>query len=391
MKKNQIKQWSTILLISLLLVQCQSQEVTEEAYHHDDESEVVEVHLSKKKVQQLNIKTDTIPHKIVYEYVQANGHLDVPPQHEASVTAILGANILSIEVVEGTYVKRGAILGYLAHPDLIKIQTDYQKSYHHLQYLKEEYQRKTKLFNDKIASEKEYQAIKSKFLSTKGACKGWETQLKLLNMNPKKIKTGYIYKSTPIVSPISGFIEDVDIKIGQFVSPSTPLFELVNNHHLHADLMIYEKDVSKIKKGQKIKIQIPSIPDYHGEAIIQSVGKRFEDTPRAVHIHAEFVQKKEFMIPGLYISGKIEVGDTNVTALPATAIIEENGKSYIFSAEKKGNEWHFYPIEIQKGTNNNGWTAITLPKSFKKETKVAWTGAYKLISEMKKSSTSHSH
>ena len=49
------------------------------------------------------------------------GNLEVPPQNEATVTAIVGSNVTLIKVIEGDKVSKGQVLAYLSHPNLIKI------------------------------------------------------------------------------------------------------------------------------------------------------------------------------------------------------------------------------------------------------------------------------
>jgi len=106
-------------------------------------------------------------------------------------------------------------------------------------------------------------------------------------------------------SPIEGFVQKVEVKIGQYVEPQTELFEIVNTHHVHADLMVFEKDVYSVKKGQKVRFTVQSIADTELTAEIYSVGKTFEDNPKAVHIHAEIENKKGNLIPGMYIQKEI--------------------------------------------------------------------------------------
>lgn len=83
------------------------------------------VHLSEMKFNSLGIKVDTLTKKALSGIVEANGQLEVPPQYEATVTAVLGGNINSIKVLEGDKVNKGQVLAYLSHPNLTKIQTDY--------------------------------------------------------------------------------------------------------------------------------------------------------------------------------------------------------------------------------------------------------------------------
>ena len=83
--------------------------------HGDDHEE--EVHFSEQQYASLNMKIDSLRYRNINSYVQANGQLEVPPQNEAIVTAVIGSNVKSIKVIEGDKVKKGQVLAYLSHPD----------------------------------------------------------------------------------------------------------------------------------------------------------------------------------------------------------------------------------------------------------------------------------
>ena len=365
---------------------------------HDEEGEeeaMGEVHLSNLKFQSLSMEVDTMPVRSLSGVIEANGQLEVPPQHEATVTAILGANVTSIKVIEGDQVNKGQVLAYLSHPNLVNLQTGYIRSYSRLQYLEKELQREKRLFEEKVGSGKSYQEIQADYQSMKGEVKGYEAQLKQLSLNVEKVQDGDIYQYVPVVSPIDGYIEKVKVQIGQYVDPQTDMFMIVNTDHIHADLMVFEKDVHRVKKGQKLSFTVESVPGNTLTANIYSVGKQFEQNPKAVHVHAEIDQKEDFLIPGMYINGKIRTGNNQVKALPESAIIEEEGKPYIFMAEAHEEdgktEWAFKAVEVRTGITEDGWVEIKLLEPLPNGTQVAWNNAYYLISEMKKSQTSHSH
>lgn len=408
MKKQIIYILALVLMVSVF-TGCGSKSAgTEEAGHEDhaegegrheeeghSEEGMAELHLSNLKFESLGIKVDTLPTRTLSGTVEANGQLEVPPQHKATVTPILGANVTSIKVIEGDKVNKGQVLAYLSHPNLTNLQTNYVKAHSRLQYLEKEMQRQKRLYEEEVGSGKTYQETLADYQAMKGEVKGYEAQLKQLSLNVEKVQDGDIYQYVPVVSPINGYIEKVKVQVGQFVDPQTEMFTIVNTDHIHADLMVFEKDVYKVKEGQKIAFTVESVPGATLTAKIFSVGKQFEQNPRAVHVHAEIDQKEEFLIPGMYINGKIRTGNNEVKALPEGAIIEEEGKPYIFMAEaheEEGKtEWAFKAVEIRTGMTEDGWVEIKLLEPLPKDAKVAWNNAYYLISEMKKGETGHEH
>lgn len=409
MKKHSLHLLALTLMI-LVVAGCSSQsantpdeqegEIQEASGGHDGEESHEEegmgtVHLSELKFNSLDIKVDTLPTRPLAGVVEANGQLEVPPQHEATVTAILGANVTSIKVIEGDKVRKGQVLAYIAHPNLARLQTNYLKAYQQVQYLEKEYQRQKRLYEEEVGSGKTFQQTEAEYLSMKGEVKGYEVQLKQLSLRVKRIQDGELYEYVPVVSPISGYVEKVLVQIGQYVEPQTEMFAIVNTEHIHADLMVFEKDVHRVKKGQKVLFTVASVPGNTLSAEIYSVGKKFEQSPKAVHVHAEIDKKEDFLIPGMYIQGKIHTESASVQALPTEAIIQEEGKPYIFTAEAQQEdgktEWMFTPVEVRTGTTDEGWTEINLLEPLPEGTQVAWNNAYYLVSEMQKSQTSHGH
>ncbi len=398
--KNQFIYLFTLIILAFLQTGCNNKsalpKIEDQSEHEEHvEGEMVPVHLSQLKFESLGIKIDSIPTRALSGVVEANGQLRVPPQHEATVTAILGANITSIKVIEGDKVSKGQVLAYLSHPSLTQLQTNYFTAYSRLQYLEKELQRQKRLYEEEVGSGKSYQETLADYTGMSGEVKGYEVQLKQLSLNVTSIQKGEIFQYVPVISPIDGYIEKVMIRIGQYADPQTQLFMIVNTNHIHADLMVFEKDVSKVRVGQTVFFTVESIPGNRLEATIFSVGKQFEQNPRAVHIHAEIKDKEGFLIPGMYINGKILTDGDQVNALPQEAIIQEDEKPYIFIAEliqEEGlAEWTFTPMEVRTGMSNEGWVEIKLLKEMSKQTKVAWNNAYYLISELKKGSLEDDH
>lgn len=365
---------------------------------HQEETSGLEgqkLHLSQQKFEAMGLKVDSLPTKSLTGLVQANGQLEVPPQNEAAVTAIIGANVTSIKVIEGDKVSKGSVLSYLSHPDLIKLQTDYSNAYNRMNFLEKEYNRQKRLYEAEVASGRKFQETQSEYNSMKGTVNGLESQLRLLRLNMDRLRNGDVYNQVPVVSPIDGYVEKVNIKIGQFVQQQTEMFEIVNTEHVHADLMVFEKDVSKVKEGQTVELNIESLPDLNLSAKIYSVGKTFEESPKAVHVHAEIENKQGNLFPGMYLTGKIATSQNKVTALPEEAIITENGEPYIFTAKKvtEGGEekWELSPLKVVTGQEDDGWVEIKLLRPLQSGEEVIWNKAYYLISEIKKGETEHGH
>ena len=400
--KNKIYKFLTVMVLTIFVSACGNKENHNEndGHSHDEEektevneehNESEEVMLSQQQFDALKMKIDTLALRNMSGYVEANGTLEVPPQNEAAITTVVGANVVSIEVIEGDKVNKGQVVAYLSHPNIIKLQTDYLNAYSNSNFLKKNYERQQKLYEAGVGSGANFQKAEAEYDASKAIVNGLQAQLRILNVNTTSVRNGTISQRIALRSPIEGFVQKVEVKIGQYVEPQTELFEIVNTHHVHADLMVFEKDVYKVQKGQKVNFTVQSIPDAELIAEIYSVSKTFEDNPKAVHVHAEIENKKGNLIPGMYIQGKIQVDNTQTKALPESAIIKEGERYYVFSVEKENDDWSFKPIEVVLGTKDGDWVSVQFTENIESNTKFAYNNAYYLNAEMKKGEAEHAH
>ncbi len=400
--KNIVNKFLILFIVSILATACGNKEKHNEGDGHshneeqktevdDDHNESEEVMLSQQQYDALQMKIDTLTLRNMSGYVEANGTLEVPPQNEAAITSVVGANVVSIKVIEGDKVKKGQVVAYLSHPNIIKMQTDYLNAFSNSNFLKKNYERQQRLYEAGVGSGANFQKAEAEYDASKAMVNGLKAQLRLLNINTSSVRNGSIAQRISLRSPIEGYVQKVEVKTGQYVEPQTELFEIVNTHHVHADLMVFEKDVYKVKKGQKVIFNLQSNTDEDLTAEIYSVSKTFEDNPKAVHVHAEIENKQGNLIPGMYIQGKIQVENTKTKALPESAIVKEGDRFFVFKAEKENDDWSFKPVEVLLGAKDGNWIAVQFTEEQDKTTKFAYNNAYYLIAEMKKGEAEHEH
>jgi len=170
-----------------------------------------------------------------------------------------------------------------------------------------------------------------------------------------------------------------------FVNTTDVLFKIVDTKHLHAELTVFEKDVPKIKVGQKVKFTLAN-ENTDRTATVYLIGKEIE-ADRTVRIHCHLSKEDAELLPGMYLKAFIETGTTTVKALPNDAIINYEGTDYIFVEQKtnKKNTHRFKMVEVKKGITELGYTEIILNADVNETSPVVVKGAFDLISEMKNS------
>jgi membrane fusion protein, heavy metal efflux system len=385
----------------------------EHGHGEHEEGESSTVSITRIQAETIGLEVGPLKKIPLSNTVKVTGVLELLPQDRAEVSPLLGGNIKSIHVVEGDEVTKGQLLATMQHPDFIKMQQEYQIKYNSLDYLKLEYERQEKLYGDKVSSAKVYQAAKSQYKSTQAEVNGLKVTLQMLGLDVNKIESGDFFNTIPITAPISGFMHLVNVNIGEFAGPITGrkqvMFEITDNSRLHVDLRVYEKDIYKVKKGQKVYFTVANQPGKTMEATIYSVGKAFEDNAKSIHLHGEINNKNGELLPGMYVEGRIATSDVPVLAVPEDAIVTEGETAFIFMQTKakegheeaEGEEGHaheeggekltFKKVKIVTGVHDAGYVEIKLLEPLPENALIALVGAYTLSSEMIKGELEHEH
>ena len=383
-----------------------------ESEEHEEHSEEDVVVLNKNQRDALNLKLGTFQMRNLSTVVKTNGQLEVPPSRSADITAVIGGNVKSIKVFHGDKVSKGQTLVILQRPDYIVLQEEFSEVANRLAYLKQEFERQKELYENNIGAGRDFQKTKAEYNTAKAKYEGLKLRLDLLNLSPEKVIKGHISNTITIKSPINGYVNEVNIKVGSYVDAKDILFEITDNTSIHADFMIYEKDVHLIKEGQKVHFTVSNRPNEEFTATVFAIGKEFETNTRAVHAHAKINETVTGLIPGMYITGHLHTDEKYTRALPNDAIVTEGTKSFIFIQDNETSEEHgideyseeenheeheyidiyddehdkmaFKMTEVIPGLKDDGYTEIYLIDSLPENTKVVMNAAYYLLSDLKK-------
>ena len=80
----------------------------------------------------MDIELGNFQHLNLSTTVKSNGQLELPPQKKASLSALSGGRVKSINVLEGDYVTKGKVLANLEHADFVTMQQDYMMLFQRL-------------------------------------------------------------------------------------------------------------------------------------------------------------------------------------------------------------------------------------------------------------------
>lgn len=376
-----------ILLFLLVLVACGNSEkkvevITETETHND------EITITKAQFEGEKMVFGTLAEYDFNEIVKVNGMIDVPPHNKSSITTFIGGYITKTPLLIGDKVKKGQLLVTLENTEFVEIQQNYLEVSEQLNYLKSEFTRQKTLFDEKITSEKNYLKAQSTYKSNLAHYNGLRKKLQMLNINPNSVEQGRISSTINLYAPMNGHITKVNVSNGTYISPSDVIMEIVDIDHIHLELSVFEKDIMKIKKDQKILFKIPEASDKTFEAEVHLVGTTVDEQSRRVKVHGHVDNEKENFIVGMFVQADIIIANTKSIGLPKEAVIEVGDEFYaLILGEQHGDEFHLEKIKLVIGKQTESGVEILNTEALK-DKKILLKGTSMLLND---GESGHSH
>ena len=364
-------------LILLFFTNCKDSENTTDAIISEQEDNRIQV--SKVQFNQNNMALATIENKSVPVKISVNGMIDVPPENKAVVNSTVGGYIKTTPFLEGDIVKKGQALVTLENPEFITMQQEYMEVKEQLNYLKAEYDRQQTMLDENITSQKSFLRAESSYKTALATYNGLKKQLVMLNISPASVEKGNISSVVTLYAPISGSISKVNVTRGTYVSPATPIIEIIDNSHIHLELSVFEKDIMNIKKGQKITFKIPEASENTFQGEVHLVGTTISEN-RTIKVHGHPIDDSNSFLTGMFVNADIITAEKEAHVLPESAIIEiENNYYVLVLNETTETDYYFSQIKVNIGNTVNGYTEVSENSEIKARDQLLIKGAFNLI------------
>jgi membrane fusion protein, heavy metal efflux system len=379
-----------ILTLFLAITSCKNKATetnaepsTKDSTATKEEPTTLEVELTDDQIKAINLETGSIEQRNLSSTLKVNGKLTLPPQNQAQVSILTGGIVKSINVTEGTFVKQGQTLATIVNNEVVQLQQDYLENKSQLVYLQTEVKRQKDLQEDRINATKTLQQVQSELGMALAKQKGLQTKLQLQGINAANISTINFTNRIAVTAPISGFVHHINLTMGKFADANTILFDIVDNRFLHLDLTLFEKDISKVKIGDKVVFTDANDASHTHPATIFALNKSFEDNQQAILAHAKIDEQTETLLPGMYVEARIQIDNYKTNALPNDAVVSNGDEHYIYVQTTKN---HYKQIAVTKGVSDIGFTEIKPLEEIPANAKVVTKGAYYLLSQLTKGS-----
>lgn len=305
-----------------------------EANHND------EIIFTKEQAAKTDFEVRKIQPGTFHQVIKTTGQV-LPAPGDESVIVATNNGVVSFanhNLAAGSAVKQGQPLFHIASKNLsegdyyARTDANYQKA-------KAEYERAQKLIQDKIISQKEYEAIRLNYQNARIAYDA--------------IAGKQSAKGMAITAPFNGYVKNITVQDGEYVTAGQAIATISQNKRLVLRADVSEKHYPVLHSIHSANFKTPydnqvyDLADLSGKLL--SVGKSAANNTFFIPVTFEF-NNQGAVIPGTFVEiYLISAPLPDVLSIPVSALTNEMGTFYVY---KQLDEEGYQKQEVKTGANN---------------------------------------
>lgn len=304
-----------------------------------------EIRLSNAQIRNAGILLDTPSRMKISSGIPVSGLLDVPPQNLHSIGARVPGMVKATSMLQGAHVHKGELLCMLENPEFLSWQQQYVSARARFELLETDLARQQDLAGKNLTSQKSLQQLQAEWKMVRAEMNALRQKLQVSGFSVSEIEKGNFSSDLAIRAPEDGFITAVYVNSGQVLKEGDPLCELVNPEHIHAELVVFEKDVTRLKEGQQVEFELVADPGIKHFARVFLVNRKISKD-RTVQVHAHLEEIRPEFLPNMQITAHIRSDPHLEWTVPEEAILYEGNQAMVYSEGNSAGLFRKIPVKV---------------------------------------------
>jgi RND family efflux transporter MFP subunit len=302
------------------------------------EEEIAKADPTASQAQKL-VAVDTIRKQDFSHYIELQGKIDA--SNIAYVApAGQGGVIKAVYVSTGSRVSKGQVLlkldDALARQNVIGAQQQAGVLKARLTQAQTIYERRQNLWKQDIGTEIEVINAKAEVDALQSQLRAAEAQIR---------SAQEIADQSNVRAQISGVIDRMDVKVGEFFSPQSAAnpqsggqIRIVNSSNIKMITPVPENYVARVKKGDSVLIEVPETGKPPYKSVISVVGASIDPTTRSFNAEAK-LPSDPLLKPNQLATMKIlDYKAKSAVTVPVNVIQSDEKSKYVYIIEKNGDK-----------------------------------------------------
>ena len=292
--------------------------------------------------QNMGVRTAFVENESLSRSVRAAGRVDFDEERMARLHPKVEGWIEELKVDKtGERVNKDDILVSIYSPKLVSTQQEYLLALNNLVALKDSpFEDVRRGAEELVASSRE--------------------RLQMLDVPEHQIielqQTREVKKTLHIHSPVNGTVISIGSRQGQYVTPKTELYMVVDLSKVWVYADIYEYELPWVKIGDEVAMTLSSVPGKTFAGSVAYIYPYSQSKTRTTKVRIVFDNSEQLLRPDMFAEILIHSDvNENAIVIPSQAVIRSGSRSQVFVVTEPGK---FEPRVVILGIESAGKVAV---------------------------------
>lgn len=394
-----------IVLAELMFVQCGKSRSPVETEERQPAQDTPLVRITAAAMKQAGVEVGEVRSRLILDTVRTTGVVSPDQDSISRIRPLTRGRIEKVFVGLGDYVQEGSALAEYDNIELGATAGEYRIQWSELQrdlsqklVAERSFARAKELLELQAISQREFdvreaelKAAQSAETSRRANLAALEDKLSRFGMQEKEIDQlryrdrsggdGH-FSHTTLRSPVEGVVVKREVVVGEAVDFEKELFTIVNVSHVWVQANIAEKDLSKIRLGNKVQVRTSAFPEEVFRGRTTSISDMLDPETRVIKVRCVVPNPHRKLKLDMFVDVEIEaVGQRRALMVPHSALLGDRDTYYVFVERGPG---EFEKRVVRIAAEHTDFTEVV--EGLKEGEQVALKGAFYLKSESQRES-----
>jgi membrane fusion protein, heavy metal efflux system len=317
------------------------------------------VELTPKAVQSAGIVIETAGIVQMKTFLDLPGEIGLNIDRVVHVVPRLSGVVTEVYKNLGDTVRHGEVIAVLESRELAELKSAYIASLKRLELARSTFDRKERLWREKISSEKDYLASRQALAEEEINLQVTTQKLLALGLSQTDLNsipemTGRGLTRYELKAQFDGTVIKKNIAVGEAIKEDADIFAIADLCTVWVEVTIYAKDLNVVKVGQNVTVR-SKVLGLEADGVLEYLGPLVGEQTRTARGRVVVQNPEGRWRPGLFVTIEIVQEEVSVpVAVSVDAIQTYRDWSVVFV--QYGDLFEVRPLEL--GRNDGKWVEV---------------------------------
>ena len=288
----------------------------------------------KDQPTNVGVETTVVHSQQGTDYLEVPAHVTADPSHVVHIYPPLSGRILGLRVLPGQEVKKGDVVAQLQSNDIAVARADFEKAKIEVLRADRALNRGKILLQHEVLSQADYYELDATDQTAHSELERTRQHIHELGFAEDGVSD-----EVALRAPISGVVLDIGTANGEMqrsLDNATTIATIANIDTVWIVGDVFERDLAALKPGREVEIHVPAYPDLKLTGRITNVGDALDPNTHTLKLRVVLANPKHTLKSDMFATIRIPGAVRTTFILPATAVLHEGEKTYVFVPNASG-------------------------------------------------------